>query len=576
MEQVASFDYPSLSSCVSVDDTESCIIQLFFMLCRQQHLDSFDELTTCVRRFLEPIRIELDKHNPLPSSFSLFITMIAYTRDFYLGKGDRTVSYYLLMELYTFFPNVAWKLFLSFVYDRYDEEHSFTPSYGSWKDINYMCDFLKHYSKEGVQHPMINQIVQLVNDQLMDDIGMWKRSIHPRDRNYITQVAKWIPREHKKFHWLFEKLVVDYIQTNHPQWLNTAATKESYEKALNKGRKNYRKMVSLLNKGLKTFEISQCKQELDTYSLANIPKMALTKQHQIRYGKYGIKTGPLSLHRQWKDSSFVTSSLVNTGRVYSSFEPAFFVKEALYISNITDPEEKALLSNCLQAKWDKQTSWMNECCFESILPLVDISQRMFADNKSHLYQAIGMGVALSWYSKGPMKKRLMCFSSLPLWINYNHCDSLVDAITLIFTYIQHNGNTSCPYHKCFSFLLEACVVANSTRSEVRSMKWVFFSRLSNDFDSCIQTFLQCVSELNCYMPVLCYWNISTNAVIDINEHTNNEICVCSGVGFPLLRSLSYITTIPNTMNIIRRTILQPRYKLFFGGHSYITEEDLIY
>jgi len=60
--------------------------------------------------------------------------------------------------------------------------------YGAWNDFKYFCQYIKEIDES---HPLIDCAIAIVNARVCD-----------------PYVAKWIPREHRKFDWLFERLVI--------------------------------------------------------------------------------------------------------------------------------------------------------------------------------------------------------------------------------------------------------------------------------------------------------------------------------------------------------------------------------
>ena len=106
---------------------------------------------------------------------------------------------------------------------------------------------------------------------------------------------------------------------------------------------------------------------------------------------------------------------------------------------------------------------------------------MYKDNKTHLYQAMGMAIALSWYLDDDCNKGILCVGVNTFWIHFSDCHTIVDTVETIFNTIKYNSNTHCEYHGCFSLLFSGLKDSGSIASDARSMKFIFFGRFSNDF-----------------------------------------------------------------------------------------------
>ena len=568
MERVSSFEYPRLTKEKTSLICENRLCFLFFILCRQRHpFPSF--FSSFVRDLLIEFKYEYTHHNELHPYLPLFLQMVLYTRDFYLGKGDRCVSYFLISELYDFFPKLAFCLFQSFVYDN---EYIAQPSYGSWKDCQYMCEYLKGYTQQGAHHPMIHQIVQLMNDQLDFDISSWKYD-HVMQPEFLSQVAKWLPRENKQFHWLFEKLVIQYTKKHHPEWLSSVQHIHSYQRALNKSRKHYRKRVSVINKALNTFQIHQCRNLIEDVKFETISKTTLCKQKQWNYYCYGDKSIGLcdqTIHHHWQNKTNVESNNTFKG-LYSCYEPEYFIRESLYILSL--PEHQREYHKCrLQEIWNKQTQFIRTLELQNLVPIVEIGMSMYKDNKTHLYQAMGMALALSWYLGEGCNKGILCVGVNTFWIHFAECETIVDAVETIFNTILYNSKTHCDYNDCFSLLFRGLHDIGALTADARNMKWVLFGRFSNNFMKMMSSYNIYYDSYPNYRPMFCYWNISTDESMDIyQEFPLSNVLLFSGIGFSLFKAFPFfsnsagISSSLKTIDIVRNCLTQNRYSEWHNG-----------
>lgn len=210
-------------------------------------------------------------HYQIPETNTTYLTilyqMIGQTRDIVNGKGEYTLTYMQLYTWYQVYPELAKQAL-----------ESILETYGSWKDIKYLCAYIKEQEKPKLNstkyncHPLILHAVKIANRQL------WLDSTKPLKTKQpdidLSLVAKWIPREGSKFGWLFPILAQDYFE---PYYTN-AKTEEAQKRADRKAKMNYRKLIANLNRRLNTVQIKQCANEWDTIDHSNATSITIQKQ----------------------------------------------------------------------------------------------------------------------------------------------------------------------------------------------------------------------------------------------------------------------------------------------------------
>ena len=112
--------------------------------------------------------------------------MIGHTRDYFLGKGEHQMSYFLLWVWYDHYPHLVEDAIRLFVFDIDDD----SAGYGSWRDIKYLCEFLKIHSVQGEEHRLIYFCISLLNKQLDKDVHTWKFSTNAYCPDALSYVAK--------------------------------------------------------------------------------------------------------------------------------------------------------------------------------------------------------------------------------------------------------------------------------------------------------------------------------------------------------------------------------------------------
>ena len=134
-----------------------------------------------------------------------YYKLILFTRDISYGKGERKLTYLLITAFYEVYPTLAIYALHQIIptisnsnYPDFSVHQDSRTLCGSWKDAIGLCDFIRNFSKRGDQHALIELCIKLIVKQLIKDNHTWKFTEHAMDTRYISNVAKWIPREKKK------------------------------------------------------------------------------------------------------------------------------------------------------------------------------------------------------------------------------------------------------------------------------------------------------------------------------------------------------------------------------------------
>ena len=172
---------------------------------------------------------------PLKKDFESYIdspyvlSLIAYTRDIYLGRGSYNEAY-MMLETSLMFE--TFEIFDK-VFDRFFNMGENHP-YGSYKDIKYFCEYIRKEStlnnifKRKVYHHIIRKFIrpQLEKDKISDNPSL---------------LAKWLPREKGKFGWLVKEIA----------W---CCYDEAYD-LISHSLKQYRQDITSINRKLDTAQI---------------------------------------------------------------------------------------------------------------------------------------------------------------------------------------------------------------------------------------------------------------------------------------------------------------------------------
>ena len=207
--------------------TEEQLVQLFFQLNRTNNYkvvcEKFGDLLETLFWKDEKPRKKLQR---------ILIKILLHTRDIIAGKGEYDLFYHLIgtfSKVLDKYPgSVKMMLLLRNIILTTVHLEDHRHPYGSWKDMKYILNHLKHIYGESnlIQKEIFKYIITLIVGQLQKDV---------QSSGNISLVGKWAPREKsKKFGWQAKYIARAYFNdTDIPDQVVLA---------------NYRRVISNLNK----------------------------------------------------------------------------------------------------------------------------------------------------------------------------------------------------------------------------------------------------------------------------------------------------------------------------------------
>jgi hypothetical protein len=406
--------------------------------------------------------------------------LIPYTRDIYGGMGERDLTYMMLFIWNYHFPLPTAQCLLKIVLPL--EEN---PPYGSWRDIKYLCAFVRKYSEKGESDPFIDTCIGMMNHQLDTDMKGWTIALDEFIRHQekvmsvgmarptpssvgCSLVSKWIPREHSSFDWLFKRAAVQWIKSFSPHYFKSCKTEGQFQKALKKGSKEYRHVFARLSKEWGTLEIKQCMRQWDSISFSEIPMMAASRQQQslLNIGLSG-KARASTMHDAERNMCAQKSILHRMGndrikKKYPERVNPIFMDMGLFIQNalrVKHEEETRRIEN----QWTHMLAQITEMPY--FLPIVDMG--MFYRSPKRFYEALGHACLVAMKSS----KSILLFDETIHYVSLDSCrGSILKILNMLkpIYYEHHIG-------KNVDGLLER-LVKSIVDSEIdtTNLRWVFF------------------------------------------------------------------------------------------------------
>lgn len=454
-------------------------------------------------------QMNINKENTLHYLIS-FYKLIANTRDIHSGKGERDMSYMMLWKLYSYFPSLAIYLLHRFV--KQVEGQPFV--YGSWRDVKYLCQFVKLHSRHQENDSLIEICIELINTQLKNDLDTWKCSTNPMDSRFVSNVAKWIPRENKKFDWLFHRLALHWGKTHHPYIINSATNPTSQIKASNKYKLLYRKNVSFMNKAIDTVEIKLCANRRHLIEPHNVTLRSIHKyknvvfndSDDIDYTQCSQKiTEYLETNQRNPLQSISGYYKYNTS---SSLPISYYVKQAISCIGNYDSNDNSQI-RILNKQWEYLSNDFNDTFTDFMLPIIDISSSMRKYSDEPLYAAIGFAILISQHSS--LKNRILAVDNMPTWIQLDNDTNFIQKVKTIIQHISSLYSTKASYVEACNLLGNSFLQGPTCHNNIQHIQFVFFSSFTKDpydnsslYDTITQTFSQ-YTNVN---PHISFWNLS--------------------------------------------------------------------
>ena len=557
-------DFPPLPNNYNYDDFfRDELVFFHFHSTRAKNYTDFCYFSNRFDNVLDVLKkqLHLNPQNNLPY-LQLFYKLIANTRDIHSGKGERDFSYMMLWKLYKYFPSLSTYLLYRFVKQVPNQPYT----YGCWKDIKYFCDFIYSHSSKKENDPLITICVELINTQLKDDLQTWKFSEHAMDPRFISNVAKWIPRENKKFSWLFDLLAIHWGVTNHPHIMNTANNINSQIKASNKYKLLYRKNVSYMNKAIDPLEIKLCANRIHLIEPSNITLCNMDKHKHIIFND-SDNPDKISCSQRIKD--YIIHKYSNCKHDISNFykyNTSSSLPIYYYVKNaISFIEKYDCADNSEYQILNKQWDYLSDYIFDNnvdnfILPIIDISSSMRKHDDDSFYAAIGYAILLSQHSF--LHDRILAIDNVPIWIKFEPNMTFIQKVKVTIQNISSLYSTESSYTDAFHFIGRSLLHNNLSYNDIEKLQFVVFSTFSQFKEHDANIYDLITDTLSSYTkarPYITFWNLSKYDNIVIPSSANQaKTKLLSGFSshlvdhLPIHSNIEYYTPYTSMCKILNR------------------------
>ena len=437
------------------NDFQEKILQLSFQFTRCD-ADKIEQHATMLRNLLtnltSNVKISREKFVEL---MTVAYKMVGHTRDIIDGKGEYALAYMQVLVWNEFYPELARFVLSQFV-------SSDGHPYGSWKDIKYFCNYCKSKGIS-VSDPLMQHAFKLIIEQIRTDTISEKKSL----------VAKWVPRsKSQRFGWIFNELAIMYFNN----YIRTAKTNLQIDRAINKAKMSFRKLLADMNRQLDTTQIHQCAGTWSKIDHSKTTSITISKQKTafLNKKKDGTQRSENDDRVQCAENFTDRIKKAAAGEVEMKGKRmglnTFTIQARDLIRRSIREKDIQTEIDLLNSQWRDNSSQTGE--LGPMVAMLDFSGSMAGD-PIDCAMALGCRVA----EKSILGKRVMSFSTNPTWHNLDGCDNFVDMIRVL-----QNGEVgySTNFHGAFDRILDAIVEKQLTPDQVEGMILAIFSDMQID------------------------------------------------------------------------------------------------
>jgi len=497
-------------------DLKEEIVQIFFQLTRTSDKSIMENLAARFQSLIS--RCASTSVSRDAQLIWTLQRLAAQTRDLVDGKGEYRLGWYLINAFDKAGQNdTARRLIYYSVHPLpVDKITEFTGKtleahpYGSWKDIKYL------WSQFDWSQETSDFMINLVNTQLSSDLN----AVQSKEGT-PTLCGRWVPRESSQFRKMFRVLAQNYFA----DWIDVArnagiseegrysSINSRVEAAKRKAYREYRGIISTLNKALKTPQVNMCgkswadidyDKDVTSVTLSRSSKAFRNKDKKGQQRSEDPDRIQAALnYENWLASKVSKGETVKGARVGLND----LVSQALQNSyNSTDVSEK----NRLNLQWKDGADKIGQ--LGNIVAMCDTSGSMDGDPMN-----AAIGLALRVAEKSALGKRVMSFSATPRWQILPEDDDFVRDCLAIRGIDDWGMNTN--FTAALKLILDSCVAAKLSNDQVGDIVLAVFSDMQIDSqgnESLTQSMwdhIQSLYAANGYtkVPHILFWNLRSTS-----------------------------------------------------------------
>jgi len=503
------------------DDLNEKMVKFHFQLVRT---DVKKTLKMEFERMLSIIYSDVKKYE---KHLIMLYKIIANCRDCDKGKGEKDLTWMMLLSLYEHHKEAAYFLFEKIVI--IPNEHQL----GSWADVKYFCGYIK--KQTGVcEHPFILWIVDLFIYHLNIQ---WDAIYNKKTDIPIHLLGKWGPREKSAYGWLHEIIAFRM----HPEWLITGKMSNNLKKAKLKCKINLTKKLTTLNKYLDTPQIKQCNGNWRFIDFSKVTSITMKNQktsfQNFKSKKDVSERSEKEDRKQCAENFGEYMKKVKEGKVKINAKRLNvyqIVKDAIMCKGNSENIK------VVEAQW-KENSKKNHK-LGNIISMVDTSGSMECDECVPLYNAMGLGLRIAEKTRDAFKNRILTFDRNPEWVKFDEDQSFCSRVNQLK---EARWGMNTDFYKALELILTVLVENDIPPEDVEDLTLAIFSDMQidgyngaivEDIDSMFERINKKFTRLGYNVPHILFWNLRKTNGFPVKTNQKN-VTMLSGYSEYLLNVL---------------------------------------
>jgi Mg-chelatase subunit ChlD len=497
-------------------------------------------------------------------TMDLFV-LIAHIRDVRGGKGERQLTYWALVHLYTPSHSKYVKAFLSLL-----------GTYGCWTDMKALWILAENNNNE----IMMSDITATLYHRLMVDLRFLQASkpdvltglnvpkelaaIKLEAGDVLSLAFKWMPTESCPSSSLYRALAKKMFRSS-----------ESSSRL-----KDLRKIRSAVNKHLDTVEVKMCANQFSKILPGSVPSGAL---HRYEHALLNEKADMTVRHADRPDRADCAANFMkhatSGGSFHGSSLEGHLLVEKVHKLNVDRFIPEGQFADHVRSveKAFKDAGKLPEGSIDlrNSVALVDVSSSM---NGIPMNVAVFMGLLISRLNNTAFKNRCITFHDDPSWVIFKDGMSFRESVKHLMA-APWGGSTN--FSAAMNLILE---IATQNKIEQKDMPETLFVLSDMQFDTANSAHYKSASTWEMQteilersfaaagykMPLIVFWNLRgdvTNVVATKDQ--KNAICL-AGYSSALMKTLIAAGDIfnvkergapPTPMDLLISVLQNKRYEL---------------
>mmetsp|Transcript_3805 Transcript_3805/g.4179 ORF Transcript_3805/g.4179 Transcript_3805/m.4179 type:complete len:615 (-) Transcript_3805:133-1977(-) len=355
------------------------------------------------------------------------------TRDCRGGKGERSIFYHLLLELYQSYPETVIALI------------PLIAEYGYYKDyFNILAAIEGSVDRYAALRSRILEVI--VNQLKADEEALAKETgkivgeevvdVHAKT---VSLCAKYAPRESHQFQKGHKDVFKSLVLRLFPAPVEITDEQQAYQRA----KRLYRKLISRLTESIDVPEVKMCGKRYASIAFDHVPSVCLKKNRKA-FANEKLKVAPKAEEHETGNRSTDPDRIECRKHLIEALKDKKVKGKQNYPHEIAHEimhsrGQSIVELEIFQAQWEDIRNNIMQTIAEKkaasgvagsmdlgkLVPLVDVSGSM---SGIPMEVAIALGILISEVNHPLFRDQFITFESTPQWVDLSSCRTIADKV----------------------------------------------------------------------------------------------------------------------------------------------------